>query len=62
MASTYKIEGVDLESLDGFQVLAKLKFGQIDDLVAPVRGGMADDNQRVDVTLRQQSQRHIGVV
>lgn len=57
----YQVECVDLESLDSFQILAQLEFGQIDDLVAPICGSMTDDNQGIYMTLRQQSQRHVGV-
>ena len=61
MNFTYQVECVDLKPLNCLQIRAQLEFWQVDDLIAAICGGVADDHQRVDVALRQQSQCHVSV-
>lgn len=52
---TDQIQHIDLKSLYGVQVGVQFKFWKIDDLIPSVNGGMADDNERINMALRQKS-------
>lgn len=60
--ATDQIQRVDLESLYGVQVRLQFEFWKIDDLIPSVKGGMADDNERVDVTLWQEPKRNFSPI
>lgn len=50
---TYQQQDGNLEPLDGSEVRLELELGQNDNLITPIGTGMADDHQRIDVTLRK---------
>ena len=49
---TYQVQKSDFESLDSSQKVQDLKFGQSDDLITPIGGQVANNDQRIDVALR----------
>ena len=61
MRGTYHVERVNLILLDRAQELPHLKLGQDYNLVSTVRTGMAEDNQRINMALRQQTERDVRV-
>lgn len=59
---TDKVQSVDLEALDGGEVTGELEFRQIDDTVAAVSAHMTDDDEGIDVRLREEPEDDVGGV
>ena len=59
---TYQYESCDLETLYSLEICSDLEFRKIDNLIAPIPSRMTNHNQRIDMTLRKQTQAdvHIG--
>ena len=54
--TTYHEEMVDLESLNGFEILRQIELGEHNDLVAAPRPAVSDDHEGVDVAEGQEPQ------
>ena len=59
--NAYQHETRNLEFLNRSQVRLQLKLGKNDDLVSMVRARVVDNDQGIDVTLRQETQCNFGV-
>jgi len=59
---TYQYETRDLETLYSLEICIDLELGKINNLIAPIPSRMTYHNQRIDMTLRKQTQAdvHIG--
>lgn len=59
---TNQQQHIDLEFLNGSQIRLELKLGQHNDLITSIGAGMADDDERIDVALRKQTQSNLGTL